>query len=205
MRTLDKIKVMYLYYFFTILFASFIVSCSSEPLPTNIDSTESLNQEIALKILSKTNKIRNEQELTIKTKLIEHVEYENEPMVGFLASTPNQQFTFPFDVDIQTGNVGGPSAGMMMALNVYNLLTEDDITNGKKVAGTGTIEIDGSIGPVGGVKQKVIAAKRANAGLILVPTANYEEASVFSDDNTQIIAVDSFDNALNVILDFSSR
>tara|TARA_X000001036_G_scaffold434261_1_gene473334 strand:- start:971 stop:1525 length:555 start_codon:yes stop_codon:yes gene_type:complete len=64
MRTLDKIKVMYLYYFFTILFASFIVSCSSEPLPTNIDSTESLNQEIALKILSKTNKIRNEQELT---------------------------------------------------------------------------------------------------------------------------------------------
>ena len=149
--------------------------------------------------------IRNEQELTIKTKLIEHVEYENEPMVGFLASTPNQQFIFPFEVDIQTGNVGGPSAGMMMALNVYNLLTEDDITNGKKVAGTGTIEIDGSIGPVGGVKQKVIAAKRANASLILVPTANYEEASVFSDENTEIIAVDSFDSALNVILDFSSR
>ena len=149
--------------------------------------------------------IRNEQELTIETKLIEHVEYENEPMVGFLASTPNQQFIFPFEVDIKTGNVGGPSAGMMMALNVYNLLTEDDITNGKKIAGTGTIEIDGSIGPVGGVKQKVIAAKRANAGLILVPIANYEEASVFADDNTQIVAVNSFDNALNVIFDFSSR
>ena len=149
--------------------------------------------------------IRNEQELTIETKLIEHVEYENEPMVGFLASTPNQQFIFPFEVDIKTGNVGGPSAGMMMALNVYNLLTEDDITNGKKIAGTGTIVIDGSIGPVGGVKQKVIAAKRANAGLILVPIANYEEASVFADDNTQIVAVDSFDNALNVIFDFSSR
>ena len=149
--------------------------------------------------------IRNEQELTIETKLIEHVEYENEPMVGFLASTPNQQFIFPFEVDIKTGNVGGPSAGMMMALNVYNLLTEDDITNGKKIAGTGTIEIDGSIGPVGGVKQKVIASKRANAGLILVTIANYEEASVFADDNTQIVAVDSFDNALNVIFDFSSR
>ena len=149
--------------------------------------------------------IRNEQELNIETKLIEHVEYENEPMVGFLASTPNQQFIFPFEVDIQTGNVGGPSAGMMMALNVYNLLTEDDITNGKKIAGTGTIEIDGSIGPVGGVKQKVIAAKRAKASLILVPSANYEEASLFEDDNTQIVAVDSFDNALNVIFDFGSR
>ena len=147
----------------------------------------------------------NLEQLYIETTLIEHVEYEGEPMVGFLATTVNERFDFPFEVDIKTGNVGGPSAGMMMALNVYNLLTEDDITNGKKIAGTGTIEINGSIGPVGGVKQKVIAAKRANAGLILVPTANYEEASVFADDNTQIVAVDSFDNALNVIFDFSSR
>ena len=149
--------------------------------------------------------IRNEKELSIETKLIEHVEYENEPMVGFLASTPNQQFIFPFEVDIETGNVGGPSAGMMMALNVYNLLIESDITNGKKIAGTGTIEIDGSVGPVGGVKQKVIAAKRANASLILVPTANYSEASAYSDENTSIVAVDSFEEALNVIYDFSSR
>ena len=88
-------------------------------------------------------------------------------MVGFLATTVNQKFDFPFDIDIKTGNVGGPSAGMMMALNVYNLFTESDITNGIKIAGTGTIEIDGSVGPVGGVKQKVIAAKRANASLIL--------------------------------------
>ena len=149
--------------------------------------------------------IRNEEDIKIKTTLIEHVEYENEPMVGFLASTPNQKFVYPFEVDINTGNVGGPSAGMMMALNVYNLLTENDITAGNKIAGTGTIEIDGSVGPVGGVKQKVIAAKRANASLILVPTANYLEASVHSDENTSIVAVDSFEEALNVISDFSSR
>ncbi len=149
--------------------------------------------------------IRDDKQIKIETKLIEHVEYKNEPMVGFLASTPNQKFVFPFDVDINTGNVGGPSAGMMMALNVYNLLIESDITNGKKIAGTGTIEIDGSVGPVGGVKQKVIAAKRANASLILVPTANYSEASAYSDENTSIVAVDSFEEALNVISDFSSR
>ena len=149
--------------------------------------------------------IRNEKELSIETKLIEHVEYENEPMVGFLASTPNQQFIFPFEVDIETGNVGGPSAGMMMALNVYNLLTEEDITNGRKIAGTGTIEIDGSMGPVGGVKQKVIASKRANASLILVPNANYSEASIYSDENTSIVAVDTFEEALDVISEFSSR
>ena len=149
--------------------------------------------------------IRNEEDIKIKTTLIEHVEYENEPMVGFLASTPNQKFVYPFEVDINTGNVGGPSAGMMMALNVYNLLTENDITAGNKIAGTGTIEIDGSVGPVGGVKQKVIAAKKANASLILVPTANFSEANIYSDENTSIIAVDSFKEALDVISDFSSR
>ena len=54
--------------------------------------------------------IRDDRQIKIETKLIEHVEYKNEPMVGFLASTPNQKFVFPFDVDINTGNVGGPSA-----------------------------------------------------------------------------------------------
>ena len=86
-----------------------------------------------------------------------------------------------------------------------NIKQNQDITNGEKIAGTGTIEIDGSVGPVGGVKQKVIAAKRANASLILVPTANFQEANVYSDENTSIVAVDSFEEALNVISDFSSR
>ena len=149
--------------------------------------------------------IRNGEEIQIETQLIEHIEYKNEPMVGFLASTPNERFTFPINVDIDTGNVGGPSAGLMMALNVYNKLIESDITNNTVIAGTGTIEIDGSVGPIGGVKQKVIAAKRAGATLILVPTANYEDAKPFKDDETSIIAVETFENALEVISEYSSR
>ena len=148
---------------------------------------------------------RNGKEIQIETQLIEHIEYKNEPMVGFLASTPNQRFVFPINVDIDTGSVGGPSAGLMMALNVYNKLIETDITNSTVIAGTGTIEIDGSVGPVGGVKQKVIAAKRAGATLILVPTANYEDAKQFKDDKTFIIAVETFENALEVISEYSSR
>jgi len=139
------------------------------------------------------------------TKLIEHVEYKEEPMVGFLASTPNEKYEFPFDIDIKTGSVGGPSAGLLMALNVYNLLTLEDITKGKVIAGTGTIEIDGSVGPVGGIKQKVIAAKRIGAELILVPTSNFNEAMDLSDTNTSIIAVDSFQESLQVINEFISR
>ena len=149
--------------------------------------------------------VRDGKDMQIQTTLIEHIEYKGEPMVGFLASTPNQRFTFPIKVDIDTGSVGGPSAGLMMALNVYNKLTNNDITNSNVIAGTGTIEIDGSVGPVGGVKQKVIAAKRAGATLILVPTANYDEAESFQDDKTTIIAIETFDNALEVISEYSSR
>ncbi len=126
-------------------------------------------------------------------------------MVGFLATTVNERFDFPFEVDIKTGNVGGPSAGLMMALNVYNNLIPDDITNSLIIAGTGTIEIDGSVGPVGGIKQKVIAAKRAGSQLILVPTANFEEAFPLSTDETAIVAVNTFEEALKVISDYSSR
>ena len=145
------------------------------------------------------------EQLFIETTLIEHVEYKGEPMVGFLATTVNERFDFPFAIDIKTGNVGGPSAGLMMALNVYNNLIPEDITNSMVVAGTGTIEIDGSVGPVGGIKQKIIAAKRAGAELILVPVANFEEAKPFETDNTAIVAVKSFDDALSVILQYSSR
>ena len=144
-------------------------------------------------------------EIFITTQLIEHIEYDNEPMVGFLATTVNERFDFPFEIDIKTGNVGGPSAGLMMALNVYNNLIPNDITNSLIIAGTGTIEIDGSVGPVGGIRQKVIAAKRAGSELILVPTANYEEASPLSTDETAIVAVDSFEEALKVISEYSSR
>ena len=144
-------------------------------------------------------------EISISTQLIEHIEYDNEPMVGFLATTVNERFDFPFEIDIKTGNVGGPSAGLMMALNVYNNLIPNDITNSLIIAGTGTIEIDGSVGPVGGIRQKVIAAKRAGSELILVPTANYEEASPFSTDETAIVPVDSFEEALKVIFEYSSR
>ena len=165
--------------------------------------TYSIGETVSIGLLREIDGIK--EQIYIKTTLIEHVEYEGEPMVGFLATTVNERFDSPFEIDIKTGNVGGPSAGLMMALNVYNNLIPEDITNSKIIAGTGTIEIDGSVGPVGGIKQKIIAAKRAGAELILVPVANFEEAQPFETDKTAIVAVDSFDEALAVISQYSSR
>ena len=165
--------------------------------------TYSIGETVSIGLLREIDGVK--EQIYIETTLIEHVEYEGEPMVGFLATTVNERFNFPFEIDIKTGNVGGPSAGLMMALNVYNNLIPEDITNSKIIAGTGTIEIDGSVGPVGGIKQKIIAAKRAGAELILVPVANFEEAKPFETDKTAIVAVDSFDEALAVISQYSSR
>ena len=165
--------------------------------------TYSIGETVSIGLLRETDGVK--EQLYIETTLIEHVEYKGEPMVGFLATTVNERFDFPFEIDIKTGNVGGPSAGLMMALNVYNNLIPEDITNSMIVAGTGTIEIDGSVGPVGGIKQKIISAKRAGAELILVPVANFEEAQPFETDKTAIVAVDSFDEALAVISQYSSR
>ena len=153
--------------------------------------TYSIGETVSIGLLREIDGIK--KQIFVKTTLVEHVEYKGEPMVGFLATTVNERFDFPFEIDIKTGNVGGPSAGLMMALNVYNNLIPEDITNSMVVAGTGTIEIDGSVGPVGGIKQKIIAAKRAGAELILVPIANFEEATQFETDKTAIVAVDSFD------------
>ena len=177
------------------------ISSTSEFISTL--RTYNIGEAVSIGLLRKVE--GSMEQLYIETTLIEHIEYEGEPMVGFLATTVNERFDFPFEIDIKTGNVGGPSAGLMMALNVYNNLIPQDITNSMIIAGTGTIEIDGSVGPVGGIKQKVIAAKRAGAELIIVPNANFEEAKVLETDETAIIAVDSFTEALSVISQYSSR
>ena len=165
--------------------------------------TYSIGETVSIGLLREIDGVK--KQIFVKTTLVEHVEYKGEPMVGFLATTVNERFDFPFEIDIKTGNVGGPSAGLMMALNVYNNLIPEDITNSMVVAGTGTIEIDGSVGPVGGIKQKIIAAKRAGAELILVPVANFDEAQPFETGETAIVAVDSFVEALSVISQYSSR
>ena len=79
-----------------------------------------------------------------------------------------------------------------------------DIIMGLLEPTDGTIEIDGSVGPVGGIKQKVIAAKRIGAELILVPTSNFNEVAELSDSNTSIIAISSFQDSLSVIKEFTS-
>ena len=98
--------------------------------------------------------------------------------------------------DINTNNVGGPSAGMMYTLALIDLLSEGDLTNGHVVAGTGTIEADGSVGGIGGIRQKVVAAEAAGADVLLVPESNYEDALTAEREDIELVSVATIDDAL---------
>lgn len=104
--------------------------------------------------------------------------------------------SFPFDVEISSGEIGGASAGLMWALGLYDLLTPGDLTGGRTVAGTGQIGLDGTVGPIDGVGQKVAAAADAGATVFLVPEDNAEAAIASGDHGLELVPVASFDEAV---------
>jgi PDZ domain-containing protein len=109
--------------------------------------------------------------------LLPAAEPDGPPRIGVSVQSAGYAVDLPFPVQIEPRKIGGgPSAGLMFALTTYNLVTPDDLTRGHRIAGTGTIALDGTVGPVGGVAQKVVAAERAGAEYFLVPRANYASA-----------------------------
>jgi PDZ domain-containing protein len=86
-------------------------------------------------------------------------------------------FELPFDVSVNISErIGGPSAGLMFSLAIYDTLTPGSLTAGQTVAGTGTIDENGKVGPIGGIQQKIVGAREDGARLFMVPPANCDEA-----------------------------
>ncbi len=104
---------------------------------------------------------------------------------------------FPFEVSIASAKVGGPSAGLMWALGLYELMTPGDLTSGRRIAGTGTIDPrTGAVGPIGGIRDKVIAAEQAGATVFLAPADNMAELQKVDTGGMRVISVSSFDDAV---------
>jgi Lon-like protease len=106
-------------------------------------------------------------------------------------------FEFPLDIEIDAGNIGGPSAGLAFALDIMDELG-DDIDRGRKIVATGELALDGEVLPIGGVKQKAIGAREAGADIFLVPDGNFEDARKATDD-LEIIPVSNIQEALSVL------
>jgi PDZ domain-containing secreted protein len=110
----------------------------------------------------------------------------------------------PFDVDIQVADVGGPSAGLMLTLGVLDLVGNTDLTHGRVIAGTGTMDPSGKVGPIGGIQLKMVAARKLGARLFLVPAANCAEAEAAPDPGYPLARVASLDDALKALSDFEA-
>lgn len=108
-------------------------------------------------------------------------------------------YDFPFEIELQLGNVGGPSGGMIFALGVYDALTEGSIMGKSHIAGTGTISTGGIVGPIGGIDLKMLAAKRDGADLFLAPEANCSEIISSQPEDLLVVPVADFTEALEVI------
>lgn len=118
------------------------------------------------------------------------------PLIGV---TPEVVYDFPFDVEIHLQDVGGPSAGMMFATAIYDKLTPGALGGGEHIAGTGTIAADGTVGAIGGIRQKMFGARDAGATWFLAPASNCDEVVGGIPDGLTVFAVETLDEAVDVV------
>lgn len=133
------------------------------------------------------------------TFTIESASNPTDPDSPYLGVTVGVFFTPDFEIDFTLQDVGGPSAGLMFATGIVDKLTPEDLTAGGYVAGTGTIDPDGSVGPVGGIRQKLAGARDAGAELFLMPDRHCAEAEGHVPDGLQVVPVTTLSQAIDAI------
>jgi PDZ domain-containing protein len=139
--------------------------------------------------------LRDEEELTIEVPTTQD-EDSGRTIVGVYLAP---RYDLPYEVSIDAGNVGGPSAGLMFSLAVYDQVTPGALTGGRSIAGTGTISGSGVVGGIGGITQKMYAAREAGASLFLAPSENCSEVVDAAPRGLEVAAVSTFDEAVEVL------
>jgi len=141
------------------------------------------------------------KKITVTTKKSGEAPDKNRAIVGIQAGTDH---TFPFTIDIKLADVGGPSAGLMFALGIADKLTPGDLTGGKFVAGTGTIDDEGKVGPIGGIEMKTVGARDKGAKYFLTPKDNCAAAAKDVPEGLTLVKVGTIDDALGALKDIRS-
>ncbi|NLX00123.1 MAG: PDZ domain-containing protein [Actinomycetales bacterium] len=163
---------------------------------TPTDSSEAVRAEVAKVPIDGEVSIqieRNGRPMSVEGRTIDA---GGRPVLGIYLS---RSFDSEVEVTISAGDVGGSSAGMMFALAIYDVLTEGPLTGGKDIAGTGTINPEGQVGPISGIKQKVIGAKKAGSEYFLAPESNCAELKGEVPDGIEVFSVSTFDEALAAV------
>jgi PDZ domain-containing protein len=120
------------------------------------------------------------------------------PIIGVLIQ---DQYKFPFTVKISIGDIGGPSAGMMFALGIIDKLTNDNLTGGKFIAGTGEITPQGQVEAIGGIQQKMVGARNAGATVFLTPASNCSDAKGADPAGLRLVKVSTLNQAVTYLDD----
>jgi PDZ domain-containing protein len=143
--------------------------------------------------------IRGTQTIVVRTKTVARPDAPSQPIVGVVL-TDLPDVHLPLAVRINSLGIGGPSAGMMFAVGIVDLLSKIDVARGRVIAGTGEITVNGQVMPVGGVREKVAGAKHAHAQLFLVPSDESREACSVRGD-LPVYSVDTLAQAIKVLTD----
>lgn len=159
---------------------------------------KNVGDEISLKIE------RNDSTKVVNLEVSAYPDYPSKKGVGIELVEDKEILVKPH-VEVNTEEIGGPSAGLMFSLEIYNQLTKIDLTKGYDIAGTGTIAANGVVGPIGGIEQKIVAADKVGAEIFFAPNENGAKDSNYNDalktakdikTKMKIVPVDTFDDAI---------
>ena len=171
-----------------------------------LDGVEDLTAVVSAKEPGDTVELRLERpevgELTVTVELTTSPQEPERTIVGFIPFD-TRRVVLPFEISIDTGRIGGPSAGLAFTLTLIDELTPGDLLGDRDVAVTGTIELDGSVGAIGGLRQKASAVAQAGVEVFLVPASQSDDdiaaARLAGGDGLEVIPVATLDEALEVL------
>jgi Lon-like protease len=165
-----------------------------------VDSTEAVRRaitrhEVGERVRFRVDRGKDEQAVTVKAE-----EVDGEPRVGIVLRDLFPEL--PVKVTIETeNNIGGPSAGLMFTLSIIDKLTAEDLTAGRRIAGTGAIDLDGGVGAVGGVAEKLIAVDRQGVSTFLIPAENCDSVRGRVPNGLRLVKVSTIREALRFLRD----
>ena len=159
----------------------------------NIIQNSAVNKKLLFKVL------RNNKEEDIQVKVIKQ---NSKKMIGAVITT---DYDYELDPKIKLkfrSSESGSSGGMMLALSIYTKINDQDIIKGRKIAGTGTIDYEGNVGKIDGIKYKIMGAHKNKMDIVLVPKENYKEAISVAEKNhykLKIVKVETFKDVIDYL------
>lgn len=171
-----------------------IVGVNGERVPTDDALVEAIDGTAALRL-----SVRRDGTTVTRTVRpeVREVDGESRPVIGVRITTQDPRIELPLAISVASGDVGGPSAGLMLALAIYDLVDPVDLAAGRRIAGTGTLADDGTVGPIDNIELKVAVALREGAEVFVAPAGQVDAArsAVPAGSGLTVVGASTFEEA----------